>query len=125
MLRELRSPRNYQVARTVPRNGVGKYATFAKMLNKHCATVMTRTNVPKVIEQELSNMRQAYGKGLAKFSRLKSVRSITKGSCITEIPEIHRVSFWKRFDKVKHVHGKLNPYTASMLNSCSISHPNG
>jgi hypothetical protein len=53
----------YSVARTIPGNGTGKYRQFLDMLNRHRETVMTRENVPCIIEQELSNMRQAYGAG--------------------------------------------------------------
>jgi hypothetical protein len=52
----------YRVARTIPGYGIAKYRPFVDMLNRHRGTVMTRENVPNIVEQELSNMKQAYGK---------------------------------------------------------------
>lgn len=63
MLRDLCSPAKYGVARTVPGHGPQKYLKFADMLNRYRDTAMTRANVPDIIEQELANMRKAYGKG--------------------------------------------------------------
>jgi hypothetical protein len=63
MLRDLCSPAKYGVARTVPGHGPQKYLKFADMLNHYQDTVMTRVNVPDIIEQELASMRKAYGKG--------------------------------------------------------------
>ena len=51
----------YSVARTIPGNGLAKYQRFADMLNRHRDTVMTRANTASVIEEELANMRNAYG----------------------------------------------------------------
>ena len=61
-LRDLCSPTKYQVARTVPGNGAEKYRSFAQMLNQYSTTAMTRENVPRIIELELSNMKRIYGK---------------------------------------------------------------
>ncbi len=63
MLRDLCSPTKYGVARTVPGHGPGKYKRFAEMLNSYRNTLMTRVNVPDIIEQEGANMRRAYGRG--------------------------------------------------------------
>jgi hypothetical protein len=52
----------YRVARTIPGYGIAKYRPFVDMLNRHRGTAMTRENVPTIVEQELSNMKQAYGK---------------------------------------------------------------
>ena len=63
MLRDLCSPAKYGVARTVPGYGPQKYERFAKMLNGYRRTVMTRKNVPEIVERELANMLKAYGRG--------------------------------------------------------------
>jgi hypothetical protein len=63
MLRDLCSPAKYGVARTVPGNGSQKYKRFADMLNGCRNIVMTRENVPDIIELELANMLRAYGRG--------------------------------------------------------------
>jgi hypothetical protein len=63
MLRDLCSPAKYGVARTVPGHGPDKYKRFADMLNGYHNTVMTRENVPGIIEREFVNMRNTYGKG--------------------------------------------------------------
>jgi hypothetical protein len=52
----------YRVARTIPGYGIAKYRPFVDMLNRHRGTAMTRENAPSIIEEELSNMRRAYGK---------------------------------------------------------------
>lgn len=51
----------YAVARTIPGYGIPKYQPFADMLNRHRDTAMTKQNTPSIIEQELANMREAYG----------------------------------------------------------------
>src|SRR4029077_12864518 len=62
MLRDLCSPSKYGVARTVPGHGQEKYRRFAAMLNTYTDTVMTRDNVPDIIEKELAHMKQEYGR---------------------------------------------------------------
>ena len=62
-LRDLCSPSNYGVARTIPGNGPEKYQRFADMLNRYRDVEMTRENVPTIIELEFQNMRQVYGRG--------------------------------------------------------------
>jgi hypothetical protein len=52
----------YRVARTVPGYGIEKYHPFVEMLNRYRETVMTKKNVPEIIEQELSKMAQVYGR---------------------------------------------------------------
>jgi hypothetical protein len=52
----------YRVARTIPGYGIEKYHPFAKMLNRHRYTVMTKENVPTTIEQGLVSMVQVYGR---------------------------------------------------------------
>jgi len=52
----------YRVARTIPGYGIAKYRPFVDMLNRHRGTAMTRENVPTIVDEELSNMKQAYGK---------------------------------------------------------------
>jgi hypothetical protein len=63
MLRDLCSPTKYGVARTVPGHGPEKYGRFAEMLSSYRSTVMTRENVPEIIEGEFANMQKAYGRG--------------------------------------------------------------
>jgi hypothetical protein len=45
------------VACTIPGYGIDKYHIFVEMLNRHRGTVMTKENVPNIIEQELLNNR--------------------------------------------------------------------
>lgn len=56
---------SYDVHRTIPGHiadlGLEKYQQFVDMLNGHRDTVMTRETVPDIIEQELVNMKKAYG----------------------------------------------------------------
>jgi hypothetical protein len=52
----------YRVARNIPGHGLQKYREFVDMLNGHRNDAMTTENVPNIIEQELSNMNQAYGR---------------------------------------------------------------
>src|SRR5208283_4160166 len=52
----------YRVARTIPGNGIEKYHPFVEMLNRYRGTVMTKENVPTIIEDELLNMGQVYGR---------------------------------------------------------------
>jgi hypothetical protein len=51
----------YGVDRTVPGHGPEKYKEFVEMLNCYRDIQMTRQNVPDIIEEELRNMRRAYG----------------------------------------------------------------
>src|SRR5271157_3568973 len=56
----------YGVARTIRGHieelGVnGKYGPFAEMLNRYRNTVMTRANVPFIIDREVENLRVHYG----------------------------------------------------------------
>jgi hypothetical protein len=60
MLGDLCSPHKYQVARTVPGNGIEKYRAFASMLNTYQDKVIAREDVSPVIEQEVSNMYRIY-----------------------------------------------------------------
>lgn len=53
---------NYEVDRTVPGHGLEKYKQFAEMLDRYRKTEVTLQTVPEIIEEELENMRRAYGK---------------------------------------------------------------
>jgi hypothetical protein len=64
----------YGVARTIPGHieeiGLeGKYRPFVDMLNKYRTTVMTRASVPRVIDEEVVNMREKY-KGRSLWSAI-------------------------------------------------------
>jgi|GEM_PF-4428378 len=57
----------YRVARTIPGHienlrVEGKYRPFADMLNKYRNTEMTRENVPGIIDREVVNMKEQYGR---------------------------------------------------------------
>ena len=66
MLRDLFSPKQYQVARSIPGriDEIGpkkKYGSFANMLNSYRNTSFTNENIPEIIERECLNLQREYG----------------------------------------------------------------
>jgi hypothetical protein len=62
MLRDLFSPKKYNVARTVPGRGPAKYTRFTDVLNSYRDIEMTKKNVPSIIEREEVNLRNSRGR---------------------------------------------------------------
>ena len=54
---------DYQVARTVPGQGLAKYEQFANMINRYRGITIERQDVPDIIEKELASMKSVYKKG--------------------------------------------------------------
>jgi hypothetical protein len=54
----------YSVARTIPGHyeevGAEKYRPFVNMLNRYRDAIMTKDNVPDIIDREVANMRKYY-----------------------------------------------------------------